>query len=219
MSRDPRDDLRRYRWHTGATLRRPEGPTGPLFRDVGPEATARFLRGELPRLAGPLSPITYLRTADYVEPYVDHGAIGRLVCLQPESLHPWHSGLPHVFVAPAHRWGAPHSVAYVPGDLALGEAAARLAGARTTDELAECLGGIRVYRARVAHALDHLDQLNAAHAATELGAQRLRRQLQGPRRDAALARMAQLDLDEADLCAAWHHLPAERRAHLTAVFS
>ena len=43
-------DLRRYRWHTGAELREvePDEPLEPLFRDIGTDALAVFLRGELP---------------------------------------------------------------------------------------------------------------------------------------------------------------------------
>ena len=36
-------------------------------------------------LAGPPSPITYMRTEAYVEPYTDHERIGRLVFLRPGS--------------------------------------------------------------------------------------------------------------------------------------
>src|SRR3954469_6225574 len=97
------DDLSGYRWHTGATLR----PVNPgegcpvLFRDIGPAALALFLRGRLPRLAGPPSPIVYMRTAEYVEPYTDFEQTGRLALLRPLGLRPWHSGLPHVYVARA----------------------------------------------------------------------------------------------------------------------
>ena len=59
---------------------------------------ARFLRGDLRQLCGPLSPITYLSTANYVEPYTDYGCIGRVMLLAPEQLTPWHSGVDHVYM-------------------------------------------------------------------------------------------------------------------------
>src|SRR3954453_3119284 len=97
------DALSGFRWHTGATLR----PVAPgeacpvLFRDIGPAALALFLRGKLPRLAGPLSPIVYMRTADHVEPYTDYEKTGRLVMLRPLAIGPWHSGVPHIYVSKA----------------------------------------------------------------------------------------------------------------------
>src|SRR5437660_12278491 len=88
--RYPAEDLSGFRWHTGATLRplATDEPCPVLFRDIGPAALALFLRGRLPRLAGPLSPIVYMRTADYVEPYTDFEKTGRLVMLQPLLLCP-----------------------------------------------------------------------------------------------------------------------------------
>src|SRR5437660_291858 len=67
----PADNLSAYRYHTGASLRplRPDEVCPVLFRDLGPVALARFLRGQLRRLAGPQSPIIYMRTEEYVEPY------------------------------------------------------------------------------------------------------------------------------------------------------
>jgi hypothetical protein len=72
--RDLDENLARFRYHTGATLRRlaPEEPCPRLYRDIGPQAMARFLAGRLERLAGPLAPILYSRTAAYREPYRDH---------------------------------------------------------------------------------------------------------------------------------------------------
>ena len=66
--RVPTDDLSGFRWNTGATLRpiAPGEPCPVLFRDIGPAALALFLRGTLPRLARPRSPIVYMRTAEYV---------------------------------------------------------------------------------------------------------------------------------------------------------
>src|SRR5215218_8489010 len=95
------ENLARFRYHTGATLRplAPDEPCRILFRDVGPVAAAAFLGGRLPRLAGPLAPILYTRTADYREPYVDYGRVGRLVFLQPKALNPWFSGVATIYVA------------------------------------------------------------------------------------------------------------------------
>src|SRR5262245_2252788 len=97
---DPGEDLSRFRYHTGATLRRLEEgePCRLLFRDVGPWAMAQFLRGRLKRLAGSFAPILYSRTADYRENYVDYEPVGRLVFLQPKLLKPWDSGVPTIFV-------------------------------------------------------------------------------------------------------------------------
>src|SRR4051794_38782708 len=99
---DPHDDLSRFRYHTGATLRRlgPDEPSPRLYRDVGPEAMAHFLSGQLVRLAGPFAPILYTRTASYREPYTDYEPIGRLVFPRPRELRPWFSGVADVYVAP-----------------------------------------------------------------------------------------------------------------------
>jgi hypothetical protein len=204
-------DLRRYRWHTGATPR----PVGAdealpvLFRDVGPGATLRFLRRSLTRLAGPLTPLTYMRTAAWDEPYVDHGRIGRLVFLRPRTLGVWHSGVPEVFVAEATAWGERDAIGYVPGHVPLAAAAARLAGARCVGELREALGGGE-YDDAVRDAAERLDGLEAELAATEARAAPLRAALRS-RPEAVREALARLGLDESDLCTAWHHLPAERR--------
>jgi hypothetical protein len=215
---DPRyaqEDLARFRWHTGAALRPvAPGETCPiLFRDLGPEALARFLRGTLPRLAGPLSPITYLRTAEFVEPYTDHEAIGRIIVIRPLALRPWCSGVPHVFVSPAAPGIDRSVVAFVPGGLDLAAVGRRAAEMRTSDELREDLGG-RAYDDLREAELSRLDRLGEELAATERLAAPLRRRLQS--REAAERRRARDDLakaglSEEDLCAAWHHLPRARR--------
>src|SRR5262249_8306696 len=118
------DDLSRFRYHTGASLR----PVGPdeaypvLFHDLGPVALARHLRGQLPRLAGPLTPLLYMRTLAYREPYVDHEQIGRLMFLRPRALGAWHAGIPEVYVARATRPVAADAVGYVPGSIPLARA-------------------------------------------------------------------------------------------------
>jgi hypothetical protein len=84
-------DLARFRWHTGARLRRidVDEKIPPLVRDVGPVALARFLRGSLHRLAGPRTPLLYLRTPGWREPCVDHAATGRCSSSIPTA---WTSG-------------------------------------------------------------------------------------------------------------------------------
>lgn len=207
--------MKQYRWHTGATLR----PIGSeervpvLFRDVGPQATARFLDGTLRRLAGPLSPISYMRSHHYVEPYVDHGRIGRLIILDPRGVGAWHSGLPHVYVAPA---GPPAAVGYVPGHWSLSDAADKLDGVRTPDEAREALGGVE-HDDAIIDARTRLHALEAQLRESERKAEPLRRRLQSHRtaeRAAAREEMARRGLEEADLCVAWHHLSARRRAHI-----
>jgi hypothetical protein len=211
----PAEDLSGFRWHTGATPR----PLAPgevcpvLFRDIGPAALATFLRGGLRRLAGPLSPLVYMRTADYVEPYTDYERTGRLVLLRPLALHAWHSGSPHVFVARAVPGVDAATVGFVPGDVSLAEAA-RLARELTdTRQWRETLGG-RTFDEAMAESLCALDRLEVELARTEELAAPLRARLQSAdrtlREEARLV-MARVGLTESDLCAAWHHLPRERR--------
>lgn len=211
--------MRRYRWHTGATLRpvAPDEPLPVLFRDIGPVATARFLAGGLKRLAGPMTPITYMRSHHYIEPYTDHAQIGRLVILDPRALGVWHSGLPHVWVAEARRTSP--AVAYVPGHWSLADAADRIADARSVNEAREALGGVEHDDAAAA-ARVRLTALNTACDTVERRAEPLRRRLQSQddrTRESARAEMAAKHIDERDLCVAWHHLPPARRAHLAEV--
>jgi hypothetical protein len=213
--RYPADDLSGFRWHTGASLR----PVAPgeacpvLFRDIGPAALGLFLRGRLRRLAGPLSPLTYLRTADYVEPYTDHERTGRLVLLRPLRLQPWHAGTPHVYVARAVPGVDGATVGFIPGDVPLAEAAGLARDAEDVGQLREILGGRR-YDEAVAESLLSLDRLGAELERTEVRADPLRRRLQSAERaerERARAEMARVGLTETDLCTAWHHLPRTRR--------
>lgn len=218
----PAVDLRKYRYHTGATLRpiAPDEPCPILFRDIGPEAMAWFLEGRLTRLAGPMSPLTYMRTAGYQEPYTDHGRIGRLVFLNPKDLAPWHSGVETIYVAHASRMTPPETLGFVPPDVPLSDAARLLADVRRVDELQEVFGN-RVYREIVADTLTRLHQLNAEHQQTEVFAEPLRRNLQSPRsetREVTREQMQNLGVSESDLCTAWHHLPDERRSELREIF-
>jgi hypothetical protein len=212
----PGDNLAGFRYHTGASLRplAPDEPCPVLFRDLGPTATALFLRGRLPRLAGPLSPILYMRTAAYVEPYTDHEHIGRLVFLRPLLLQPWHSGVATIYVARATQTADAATVGFVPGNVPLARAAELARDLADTRDWREVLGG-RQHDEAVAETLYRLDGLAAELARTEECAAPLRKRLQAPDpalREQARAEMERVGLDEADLCTAWHHLPRERRA-------
>ena len=209
------DDLSAYRWHTGAPLRRvePYDELPTLFRDLGPVALARFLRGDLPRLAGPLTPLLYTRTARFREPYVDHERTGRVLFVDGRALGVWCSGVPDVYVARATREVPLERLAYVPGDEDFTRAAERAQGMTTASEWREAMGG-PLHDERIAHDLATLDALHAELDETERLAAPLRRTLQSrsaAERAHARAAMAKLALDETDLCAAWHHLPRERR--------
>jgi len=213
--RETTNDLSAFRWHTGATLRplAADEPCPALFRDIGPVALAHFLRDKLPRLAGPLSPIVYMRTAEHVEPYTDFEHTGRLVILQPRLLGAWHSGLPHIYVAKAQPGVDFANVGFVPGAVSLSEAARRVDGATDTHELRDALGG-RAYDDAVAESLQKLDRLGDELIRSERLAEPLRRQLQTTdraARDRARTEMARVGLTESDLCTAWHHIPRERR--------
>jgi hypothetical protein len=211
----PVDNLARFRWHTGAepTPIPPDAPLPFLFRDVGPVAMAQFLRSGLRRLAGPMTPITYLRTADYHEPYTDYDGIGRLVVLHPMKLHPWHSGLPHIYIAAAVRMPEAAALGFVPGHVDLHEATRLLAGTRSADEAREAFTAEDNADAREDH-LARLDRLNDECRVTERLALPLRIAFQTGTA-CARARLRELfarhGLDEMDLCSAWHHLAPQRR--------
>lgn len=208
-------DLRRYRWHTGAELRRvdPDEPLEPLFRDVGTDALLLFLRGELKRLAGPMTPLTYTRTWRWEEPYVDHEHTGRLAFLDPHALDPWHSGVDHVYVAPASVRVDEGRFGYVPGDRSLQDTAELLEGVRTRDELREALGG-SLYDERLAHDRDRLVTLHAERDESERRLRPLREALQ--RGDhSARAQLERLGIDESVLCQAYHHVSREARARIS----
>lgn len=208
--------MRRFRWHTGAELRpaRPGELVEPLFRDVGTDALLLFLRGELRRLAGPMTPLTYMRTCRWLEPYTDYEKTGRLVFLQPRALDPWHSGVEHVFVAPSTAKIDDALYGYVPGDVALEEMATQLDGVRTRGELRETLGG-RLYDERLAHDRGALVRLHAEREASERRLQPLRAALQRGE-PSARRRLSQLGIDEATLCQAYHHVSPEARRRMLA---
>lgn len=215
-------DLSRYRFHTGAPLRRlGEDEALPvLFRDLGTIALAEFVRAGLRRFAGPCTPLLYLRTLRYREPFVDHENTGRLVFLRPRELELWHSGVPEVFVAPAESRVDAESVALVPELSRLPAVAAAAPQLESRAALRELLGG-RVYDEACAGALADLERLNRELAEVERTAEPLRRRFQSrdPRlRDQARERMAALGIDEADLCTCWHHIPRPRRRVLVERF-
>jgi len=215
---DHDENLARFRYHTGATLRRlaPDEPCPRLYRDIGPEAMARFLTGRLERLAGPLAPILYSRTAAYQEPYRDFEPIGRLVFVRPRELRPWFSGVANVYVAPVQCDPRAVSVGFLPPHIDPSCAEPLLDGVASLVELRDALGG-RLHDEAVAETRAGLERLNQELAETEALAEPLRRRLQSRDRAETEAARDWLDsrgLDESDLCTAWHHLPRERRAHL-----
>lgn len=214
------EDLSRYRWHTGARLRRvgPDEAVPVLFRDIGPVALQTFLAGRLQRLAGPYTPLLYMRTADFREPFVDHARTGRLAFLRPRAVQPWHSGVDRIFVARASNQAPAGTLGYVPGDADFDAVAA--AGPSCVAELREHLGGRR-YDQRCEHDREALGRLNEEAAASERRAHPLRQALQSPDRSrSARAReiMAAAGIDDQMLCAAWHHLSErDRRVLVTAL--
>jgi hypothetical protein len=81
----------------------------------------------------------------------------------------------------------------------------------------EVLGG-RHHDAEASDTLGRIDRLLADLEEAETWAGPLRLDLQSPdprRRDRAVSTMARVGLDEADLCAAWHHLPRDRRGFIS----
>jgi hypothetical protein len=168
------------------------------------------------QLGGRWSPVVYLRTADWVEPYTDHGRVGRLVLLRPQAIEPWRSGAEHVYVAPRGLPWRAAAVAFVPGAAPTARLQAEAAHLRRPEEVRETLGG-RAYDEAVAGTRARIASLTASHARSERIAGPLRERLQsgGPTaRDAARRALAAAGITEEDLCAAWHHLSDDRRAHL-----
>jgi hypothetical protein len=215
--RYPADPLTGFRWHTGATPRPLEAdePCPVLFRDVGLDGMLLFLAGRMRRWAGPLSPLVYARTEHHIEPYTDHGRVGRLVFLRPLDLHPWHAGTPHVFIAHAGRAVDSSTVAFVPGNLPLADAAHLARDLPDALAWREALGG-RLFDEQRTSEAGRLAILAAELEATEVLAEPVRRALQGGGRgrDAVRSALERAGLTETDLCSAWHHLPASRRAVL-----
>ena len=208
-------DLRRFRYHTGAEPKRMarDEPCPPLFRDLGFEAMARFLRGELQRLCGPLSPITYMSSASYVEPYTDYGQIGRLMLLAPQTITPWHSGVEAVFIGPREIKIDYENMIFIPSEIPATIAAGQLSDVQTFREAADVIG-IHYYQEAKAETILRLDHLITTHAETERVAGPLRRRFQSSslrERDDAREWMMRVGLIESDICTAWHHLSDQRR--------
>ncbi len=208
-------DLARVRFHTGATPR----PLGdgeacpPLFRDLGPLGMQRYLSGRLRRLAGPMAPILYLRTASYAEPYEDAEEIGRLVILNPSRLAPWHAGYDGVFVAGAHMAPDPAHMVVVPTDWTFGVEAERLSGLPDANAVREVIGW-QIHRDMCETLLVRTTNMIAAQEASEKRAQPVRKMLQtgtSKQREQICSSMREHGVSERDLCSAWHHVPTERR--------
>ena len=213
-------NLVRFRWHTGAlpTPLQPDEVCPVLFRDIGFEAMLRFLNGDLTRLCGPVSPITYLRTGDYREPYIDFGRTGRLLLLRPLEIAPWHSGLPSIYIGPANALIDPDSMVFVPPDCVLSDVAARYADVRSAAEFSDAMGPSCQADA-VADTRLRLTHLRQTHQAAELLAAPLRRAFQSmvqQEREQAYEQMQRVALTESDLCTAWHHMPDDRREFIAA---
>jgi hypothetical protein len=212
------DNLARFRYHTGATLRRlaPDERCPRLYRDIGPEAMARFLDGRLARLAGPLAPILYTRTAVFQEPYQDYEPVGRLVFLKPRELRPWFSGIANVYVASLRHQASAVTVGFLPPHIDPSRAEALLVGVETLADLRDALGG-HAHHEAILEIRASLERLISELAETEVRAEPLRRRLQSrDRAEAEAARdwLGRRGLNETDLCSSWHHLPRERRARL-----
>ena len=208
-------DLSRFRYHTGATLR-PVGEDEPcplLFRDLGPAGMLLFLSRRLTRLAGPMAPILYMRSAAYVEPYTDYEEIGRLVMLRPRSLAPWFSGVPEIYVAEAGLAPVADYMACAPTEWTTAAGARALEGAADARAVREALGG-RLHDERLADLAASLRRLTAEMEASERLARPVRRVLQTgalAAREAVRDDMARHGVSERDLCSAWHHIPRDRR--------
>lgn len=211
-------DLTGFSWHTGGPVRAlAEGEAPPaLYRDLGPEAMLRLLRGRLPRLAGPTSPVTYLRTADYVEPYEDHEHFGRLVLLPWGAWRPWHSGVERVYVTDADARFDPACMDVLPDDGGIARVSAEARAMASLAELRELLGG-RHHDAWKAELGRRLETFTEELADVERAMAPLRRAYQSSDDDLrrrARDRMAERSITERDLCSPWHHLSRERRAQV-----
>lgn len=208
-------DLSEFSWHTGGPVRPldPDERCPALFRDLGPVATLTLLRGRLPRLAGPTSPVTYARTARYVEPYTDHEHFGRVALLPFGAWRPWHSGVAEVYVTDADARFDPACMSLVRDDIDLRALTDDARAMTSAAELREVLGPLHAeWSGHLARRLeDFVDEL----ARVESALTPLRAAYQSPRDDErarARDRMGALGLVETDLCAPWHHVERGRRA-------
>ena len=206
--------LRQYRWHTGADLEPVmlDEPIPPLVRDLGLDGMNLFLQRGLNRLAGPMTPLTYMRTAHYEEPYIDHGKIGRLLILSPREIEPWHSGVPEIYVADATNIAQPESLVFYPPHLPLVDVPKYVNGARNRNEFRESMGDgdyddiVEDAKLRVRKLFDEAEENDRVLV-------KIRRDFQNGCREIRDF-LEEAELDESDLCTAWHHLPEERRDRL-----
>ena len=212
------ENLARFRYHTGGKVRQlePDENCPILFRDVGVEAMIQFLQGDLRRLCGPTSPITYLRNCDYVEPYVDHGKIGRIMLLRPDLIRPWPSGLETVFISPRATTVDYRTMVFLPAEVSFSRASSEFSGCESANDVGAVFG-FNDYRESLASTLDRLFDLRKEQEINEKAAAPLRRMFQSAdqeQRKNARKLMETFAITESDLCTAWHHLSCERRAYL-----
>lgn len=207
-------DLREYSWHTGAPVRGLDADERcpMLFRDLGPAATLALIRGRLPRLAGPTSPVTYARTARYVEPYTDHEHFGRVAMLAWGAWRPWHSGVAEVYVTDADARFDPECMSLVRDDIDLARLDSDARSMASIADLREALGPTHgEWSADLARRLDafteELTRVDAALTPLRAAYQSLDRDERARARD----RMHRLSLTERDLCSPWHHVDRARR--------
>lgn len=213
-------NLSRFRYHTGATptpLHAGE-PCPPLFRDLGLLASAQFLAGGLSRLSGPLSPITYLRSLEFQEPYQEHAHVGRILLLRPLAVHPWRSGVPHVFISPhvplsfgGTLGEVAQTLVYIPAYMPLRDVAEAFPHLRSRQEAVDLLGG-SIYKDFLIEERARLKNLVAAQDACEVIAAPVRAALKHPRtRLQTRDLLEQHGISEQVLCAAWNHIPKPSR--------
>ena len=212
-------DLSRFRYHTGATPIRPaDFKVSVLFRDVGPAGITLFLSKRLRRLAGPLSPVLYLRTGAYVEPYQDSEEIGRLAFLRPAEMDPWFSGSKDIYIADSGLLPERCSIAFVPTDLTNQDGAARISQCTDIGSIREELGS-HLYDEMLRDVQFRTARLIAEQQASEQIARSVRMTFQRgsmDERSELRESMKQYGVTEPDLCSAWHHVPHDRREALNA---
>jgi hypothetical protein len=177
-----------------------------------------FLSGRLKRLAGPLSPVVYLRTGAYVEPYQDSEEIGRLAFLRPLELDPWFSGIEDIYIADSGQPPARCSIAFVPTELTNQAGAAKVSQCTDIESLREELGG-HLYDEMLRDVQYRTVRIIGEQQASEGMARSVRARFQrGNQAERAELResMTRHGVTESDLCSAWHHVPRDRREALNA---
>jgi hypothetical protein len=122
------------------TRPRPPAPGEPcptLYRDVGPQALAQFVRGEATQFEGRGSACAFLRDATLPAYSSCVEQFGALVLLQPLALGPWVSGQAGIWVSEAGRMPPHDVVAIVPAGVDLPDFDARIEMAATRSEYRE----------------------------------------------------------------------------------